>query len=184
LRNLLRRFVRHVREIVDIGVIQVWQACAEGGEPVSQGPEGKAKDLWARLGKTLRSGAETIVQETKELTKLGKLKVDLMSLENERDRKFEDIGRSAHVLYKGGGVFPPELADLFLAVDDVDSRIDAKRQEAEKLRAEGAEAKEKAAAEKAAVGKAADEEQRFCTQCGAKLQPGDVFCPKCGLKVS
>lgn len=143
---------------------------------MSQGPEGKAKDIWAKLGQTLRSSAETIVHETKELTRLGKFKVELMSLENERDRKFEDIGRSAHTLHKGGSTFPPELADLFLVVDDVERRIDQKRQEIEKLRAEGAESREKPAG-KVTEGKS------FCPQCGTELEAGDVFCAKCGTRV-
>lgn len=140
---------------------------------MSQGPEGR-KDLWSRLGQTIRSGAETIVQETKELTRTGKFRVELMSLENERDRKFEDIGRSAHTLYKGGITFPTELSELFAAVDLVEHRIDEKRQEIEKIRA--AEAKEKAEVEPA-------EERLFCPQCGAKVTPGDVFCSKCGTRV-
>lgn len=150
---------------------------------MSQGSEGKTKDLWAKLGHTLRSGAETIVHETKELTKLGKLKVELMSLENERDRKFEDIGRSAHTLYKGGISFPPEMADLFLTVDDVEKRIDLKRVDLERLKAEGADGKEKA--DKAAAGptEVAAEIDVFCPQCGVKIEPGDSFCRKCGAKI-
>ncbi len=138
---------------------------------MSQGPEGR-KDLWSRLGQTLRSGAETIVQETKELTRTGKLRVELMSLENERNRKFEDIGRSAHTLYKGGVTFPPELAELFAAVDLVERRIDEKRQEIESLRAAETKPEEKPA-----------EENMFCPQCGAKVNQGDVFCSKCGTRV-
>lgn len=140
---------------------------------MSQGTEGR-KDLWARLGHTLRSSAETIVQETKELTRMGKFRVELMSLENERDRKFEDIGRSAHTLYKGGIAFPPEIGDLFTAVDVVEHRIDEKHQEIEKLRA--SETKEKA------VEKVAEEKQ-FCPQCGAQVMAGDVYCAKCGTRV-
>ena len=141
---------------------------------MSQGPEGKARDIWSKLGQTLRTGAETIVQETKELTRLGKLKVELVSLENERDRMFEDIGRSAHTLYKGGGTFPPEMADLFAAVDDVERRIEEKRKEIESLRAE--EVKEKEAVP-------ASQEKLFCPQCGAQAEPGDDFCRKCGAKL-
>lgn len=148
---------------------------------MSQGPEGKAKDLWAKLGHTLRSSAETIVNETKELTKLGKLKVELMSLENERDRKFEDLGRSAHTLYKGGIAFPPEMADLFLSVDDVEKRIDLKRIDVDRLKAEG----DKTQVEKPAEGpvETSPEAGAFCLQCGAKLEPGDAFCRKCGAKI-
>ena len=65
-----------------------------------QGNEGKGKDIWSRLGRSIRTGAGTIVQETKELTKVGKLKVELMGLENERGRKLEEIGSAAHTLHK------------------------------------------------------------------------------------
>lgn len=144
---------------------------------MSQGPEGKARDIWAKLGQTLRSGAETIVHETKELTRLGKLKVELMSLENERDRKLEDIGRSANALRKSGAAFPTELSELFAAVDGVEARIEEKRQEVEKLRAEDAEAKQKAASKP-------PEEKPSCPECGAEIRPGDVFCAKCGARVA
>ena len=40
--------------------------------------EGRGKDLLSRMSRTLRSGAETLVQETKELTRIGKLKVVLV----------------------------------------------------------------------------------------------------------
>ncbi|MGE5580101.1 MAG: zinc ribbon domain-containing protein [Bacillota bacterium] len=138
---------------------------------MSQGPEGR-KDLWSRLGQTIRSGAETLVQETKELTRMGKYRVELMSLENERNRKFEDIGRSAHTLYKGGVTFPPELGELFAAVDLVERRIDEKRQEIENLRVAETKPEPQPA-----------EEATFCPQCGAKIDQGDVFCSKCGTRV-
>jgi tRNA(Ile2) C34 agmatinyltransferase TiaS len=68
------------------------------------------------------------------------------------------------------------MAEIFLAIDDVERRIEEKRQEIEKLRAEGAETKEK-------VSEKAVEENLFCPQCGAKLQAGDVYCAKCGTRV-
>ena len=141
---------------------------------MSQGPEGKGKDIWSRLGQTLRTGAETIVQETKELTKLSRLKIELVGLENERDRKYEDIGRAAHTLYKAGGAFPSELADLFAAADNVERRIEEKRKEIESLRAE--EAREKEVARPT-------QEKLFCPQCGTQADPGDLFCRKCGARL-
>lgn len=136
-----------------------------------------SKDIWSRLGQTIRSGAETIVQETKELTKVGKLKVELMSLENERGRKLEEVGRKAYALYRVGTAFPPELASDFASVDATENRIVEKNREIETLKTE-ADAKEKAGAEKAV-----QELKVFCSQCGAELRQGDVFCSKCGTKV-
>lgn len=136
-----------------------------------------SKDIWSRLGQTIRSGAETIVQETKELTKVGKLKVELMSLENERGRKLEEVGRKAYALYRVGTAFPPELASDFASVDETENKIVEKNREIETLKME-ADAKEKAGAEKAV-----QELKVFCSQCGAELRQGDVFCSKCGTKV-
>lgn len=140
-----------------------------------------SKDIWARLGQTIRSGAETIVQETKELTKMGKLKVELMSLENERNRKLEEIGRKAYALYRVGTAFPPELAADFASVDETEKRIEAKNREMEILKAES-EAREKADNEQKAEAPV-QEQAIFCPQCGARLRTGDVFCSQCGAKV-
>lgn len=141
-----------------------------------------SKDMWAKLGQTLRSGAETIVQETKELTKVGKLKVELMSLENERGRKLEEVGRKAYALYRVGTAFPPELAADFASVDDTEKRIEEKNREIEAKKLEAEADKEKALAERAAE-KLAGENKVFCSQCGAVLSESDVFCAKCGTKV-
>ncbi|HHX27847.1 MAG: zinc ribbon domain-containing protein [Bacillota bacterium] len=139
-----------------------------------------SKDLWSKIGQTIRTGAETLVQETKELTKVGRLKVELMSLENERGRRLEEVGRKAYALYRVGTAFPPELAESFAAVDETEKRIEEKNREIEALKAE-AEAKEKAGAEKAAEEEA--KAKAFCSQCGSELRPADVFCSQCGTKV-
>ena len=143
---------------------------------MSQEPSGKGRDLLTRVGQTLRTGAETIVQGTKELTRMGKLRLDLVMLENERDRKYEDIGRSAHALHKEGGAFPSELLDLFAAADDVERRIAEKRIEIESLHAEEAKDREKETAK-------SPQETVFCPQCGNRVDPGDLFCRKCGAKL-
>lgn len=146
---------------------------------MSQGPDG-LKDLWSKLGQTLQSGAKTVVQETKDLGKQGKLRVELVSLENERNRKFADIGRSVHALYKGGTSLPPELADLFTTIDAIEDRIDEKRKDIEALKADEEKAEQKPEGETVEDKPAAKTE---CPQCGAAIEPGDVFCSKCGARV-
>jgi hypothetical protein len=143
-----------------------------------------SKDLWSKIGHTIRTGAETLVQETKELTKIGRLKVELMSLENERGRKLEEVGRKAYALYRIGTAFPPELAQGFAAVDETEKRIEEKNREIEALKAEAE--KEKAEAENAAAEKAAEkaaQDKGFCSQCGSGLRPGDIFCSQCGTRI-
>jgi NADH pyrophosphatase NudC (nudix superfamily) len=138
---------------------------------VSQEREGRGKDLLSRLSRTLRSGAETLVQETKELTRIGKLKVELLSLENERSRKFEEIGRLAHTLYKEGGTIE-QLHEHFEAIDEIEAKIDAKNKEIEKAPPE----------EKLAQADETPEESvsLYCSQCGAMADADDRFCSKCG----
>ncbi|QUL98811.1 MAG: zinc ribbon domain-containing protein [Candidatus Fermentithermobacillus carboniphilus] len=156
-----------------------------------QGPENKGMDFLTRLGQTLRSGAETIVQETRELTRIGKIKVEILSLENERGRKFEEAGRLAHTLYKGGQGYPEELLKIFAEIDDIERRIDEKNREIERVRREG-ESKEKPPAPKEtseatapeSPASAVDQPKQYCPQCGARLDEGDVFCSKCGARVN
>lgn len=139
-------------------------------------PENRARDIWARLGQTIKSGAETIVQETKELTRVGRLKVELMSLENERDRGLREIGRKAYSLRKEGFDFPLELSELFQAVDAAEKRIMEKNAEIDALKVETVEPKATVEQPKAEV-------KTSCSACGALVSSDDVFCSKCGTRL-
>jgi len=154
-----------------------------------ESPEKKGKDLFAKIGQTLRSSAETLVQETRELTRVGKLKMELLSLENERGRKFEEIGRLTHTLYRGGVELPDDLKEPLLAVDEIEAKIDAKKQETDRLRKE----EEKRGRYEVAPQPIDDdvtlppvepEVMNYCSQCGARLGDADRFCSKCGSPVS
>ncbi len=155
-----------------------------------ESPERKGKDLLAKIGQTLRSSAETLVQETRELTRAGKIKMELLSLENERGRRFEEIGRLAHTLYKGGTELPDDLKHLLAAVDEIEAKIDVKNQEAERLGKEGGQAGVESQAaprplgvdETRSLDTPAEEpgESKFCPQCGSRVGMADKFCSKCG----
>ncbi len=156
----------------------------------SREPDAKTRDIWAKLGKTIRSGAETIVQETKGLTRIGRLKLELMSLENERGRKFEEIGRAAHTLHKTGTMSMPEdLHGLLESVDDIESSIEAKNEEIDRVRHENQTARE--ASQESAAEESGEEQpplesegpHLYCRQCGRRLAEGDVFCSRCGTQV-
>ena len=141
-----------------------------------------------------------MVQETKELTKIGKFKVDLMSLENERGRKLEEIGRAAHTLHKTGAMLPPELFELLRAADEIENRIAEKSREIESVRTEPPQPErvqpappvtspgailetpppQPAEPEPAEV---VLQERFFCGECGARVEQGNVFCGKCGAKL-
>ncbi|MGI6643525.1 MAG: zinc ribbon domain-containing protein [Bacillota bacterium] len=162
----------------------------------TQGPEPKGKDLLAMVGKTIKAGAATIYQETKDLTRIGKLKLELMSLENERGRKLEELGRVVHGLHKDGVAMPEELNQLIAAVDGILARIEAKNAEIDNVRAEAGPREAPrdqvdASTSELVVPEASlpprDEvpsgSRAFCQECGARLNQGDVFCSRCGIRL-
>ncbi len=150
-----------------------------------QSSEKKGKDLFSKLSRTIRSGAETLMQETKELTRIGKLKMELLALENERGRKFEEIGRLAHTLYKEGADFE-QLKQPLAGIDEIEAKIDAKHEEIKKIPEEEAELP---IAEPEGVEEVIDTAPtppsdeltpHYCPQCGAGTKEDDKFCSKCG----
>lgn len=135
----------------------------------SKEPDKKRSEVFSEIIEKIRDGGEAVVQGTKELARVGKMKLEIMSLENERARKFEEAGRLAHTLYKGGYEFPDNLVNVFTEIDALEAQIEAKRAELEKNKAEAA--------------KSPTPVRTYCSQCGAVLEPGDYYCPMCGTKV-
>lgn len=142
--------------------------------------EKKPQDFFAKLGTSIRAGAESLVQGTKELTALGKLKLEIVSLENERSKKLEEIGHEAYSLYKNGVQLPQELLSGFAAVDDLEARIAAKNKEIEDLRKDD-KLKETPVSPVPEENK--EKTQAFCTNCGAPVGPNDRFCASCGARL-
>lgn len=146
-----------------------------------ENPDTKTNDLWAKIGKTLKAGAETIVEGTKELTRAGKLRLELLALENERNKKHGDIGRKVHEMHKQGIVFPAELSPLFESVNDTEVRILAKKDEMEKARKEIESKEEPVETEGPTIGE--ETVGRFCTNCGAHVDEGHQYCSQCGHRL-
>ena len=165
------------------------KGCGAMGE---ESPEKKARDLFSKIGQTLKSGAEVLVQETRELSKVGKLRIDLVSLENERSRKYEEIGNLVYRSYKSGQSFPSELAGLFQDIDEIEINMCAKSDEIERLHGEDEQIKkgdDEFEGKESVIPDAPDsssspcQEPLFCPQCGSRLNAGDRFCRQCGTRV-
>jgi seryl-tRNA synthetase len=103
------------------------------------------------------------------------LKLELISLENERGKAFEEAGQLAHTLYKNGNELPEEMKEIFMTIDEVEKRIDTKRKELERIRAED-------------VSQCVDELEQevddvtvlVCRQCENEVTQEDIFCSRCG----
>ncbi|MFQ5640398.1 MAG: hypothetical protein ACE5IR_20655 [bacterium] len=55
--------------------------------------------LWDDIAKTIREGVDTVVEKTEELTKIGRIKVDIFNIKRNIDRNFSEMGgRVYHLL--------------------------------------------------------------------------------------
>ena len=48
--------------------------------------------LWDDIAKTIREGVDTVVEKTQELTKLGKIKVDIINIKRNVEKNFSKLG--------------------------------------------------------------------------------------------
>lgn len=48
--------------------------------------------LWDDIAKTIRDGVGTVVEKTEELTKIGKIKVDILNIKRNVDKNFSELG--------------------------------------------------------------------------------------------
>jgi len=107
---------------------------------IEESPQRKTKIFLGKIGQTIKSGAETLVQETRELGMLSKLRLDVLALENEKSRKLEEIGKLVYDMYQKGQDLPEDLQYLFEAINEIEASIRAKNLEIEKLRSQNQEA--------------------------------------------
>jgi len=60
----------------------------------------EGKSLWENLKKGLEQGIKTISEKTEELTELGKLKLDILSLKRDIEKNFVELGGRVYQLMK------------------------------------------------------------------------------------
>ena len=54
--------------------------------------------LWDDITKTIREGVDTVVEKTGELTKIGKIKIDILNLRRNVDKNFSELGGRVYQL--------------------------------------------------------------------------------------
>ena len=60
----------------------------------------EGKSLWENLKKGLEQGIKTITEKTEELTELGRLKLEIMSIKREIEKNFVELGGRIYQLMK------------------------------------------------------------------------------------
>ena len=55
-------------------------------------------NLWDDIARTIRDGVGTVVEKTEELTKIGKIKVDIINIKRNVDKNFSELGGKVYHL--------------------------------------------------------------------------------------
>lgn len=55
-------------------------------------------NLWDDIAKSIREGVDTVVEKTGELTKMGKIKVDIINIKRNVEKNFAELGGKVYHL--------------------------------------------------------------------------------------
>ncbi|MFQ5710088.1 MAG: hypothetical protein ACE5HO_21755, partial [bacterium] len=55
-------------------------------------------NLWEDITKTIREGVDTVVEKTEELTKIGRIKVDILNIKRKIEKQFTELGGKVYTL--------------------------------------------------------------------------------------
>lgn len=128
-------------------------------------------DFFGNLGKIISEKAEVVTKKTEEVVEVvakktektvevQKIKSQIRVMERNNERDFSDMGKMIYDKFKKGEIVDEQFVELCEAIEEREESIDKANREVAEL-------------------KGLD----VCSGCKEHLEPGVVFCPKCGQKV-
>ena len=110
--------------------------------------------LWEDIRDGIRDGIELVVDKTEEYSKIGKIKVDVIGLKRNIEKKFSELGGVTYEILKEGNRksvgadeeakrLVEELKELEKTLDEKKNEIIAIKEEKEKERKEREESRKK-----------------------------------------
>jgi len=84
----------------------------------------------------VKQGMERAAEEAGEMAAVGKLRMEIRSLNGRMEQALEAVGAKAYDLYEAGTQLPADVAALCREADRIADEIKAKEREIEKLRAQ------------------------------------------------
>lgn len=129
------------------------------------------KDFFENLGKKITETAEvvgkktgevvdSVSQKTSEMVEEQKIRSQIRTLKKENNRDFGDIGKMIYEQYQNDEQIDAPFAELCENIKQREESIEEYKKQIAEL-------------------KGFD----VCKNCQTGLEPGTVFCPKCGTKV-
>ena len=96
--------------------------------------------LWEDVKKTVKEGFTVAVEKTEEYGKIGKVKVEILKLERDRDKAFKDLGNEVYGLIKKNkasvSVQNDKIKKMVTKIDNLKKSIKTKENEIERIKKE------------------------------------------------
>jgi uncharacterized protein Yka (UPF0111/DUF47 family) len=111
-----------------------WKKLWENLKPQISDLAQKAGEVAKKAGDTISDMAKTLGKESAKLTKIGKLKAEIVSLELNRNDIFRKIGERLYDLYKKGeNIEKDKFDDLLKEIEKIKNTIIEKQKEIKKI---------------------------------------------------
>lgn len=112
------------------------------------------------LGKTISETAEVVSKKTEEAVEIQKMKSQIRGLERSNQRDFQDIGKIIYERFKKGEVVDTAFIELCETIEGREEQIQDYRRQVAEIKG-----------------------MDVCPSCKEHVEPGAVYCPKCGAKI-
>ncbi len=122
-------------------------------------------NLWDDIAKTIREGVDTVVEKTEKLTKIGKIKIDILNIKRNVQKNFSELGgRVYHLIIKEKKTAisaDKETTEIIECIKILEKELDDKKSELEKVKSKqssnsGSKSTTKTQARKATAKKSTD----------------------------
>ena len=95
-------------------------------------------NLWDDIARTLRESVDTVVEKTEELTKIGKIKIDILNIKRNVQKNFSELGgRVYHLIIKEKKTAisaDKEATEIIECIKILEKELDDKKSELEKVK--------------------------------------------------
>jgi len=95
-------------------------------------------NLWDDIAKTIREGVDTVVEKTEELTKIGKIKIDILNIKRNVEKNFSELGgRVYHLSIKEKETTistDKEAKEIIECIKILEKELDDKKSELAKVK--------------------------------------------------
>ena len=95
-------------------------------------------NLWDDIAKTIRDGVDTVVEKTEELTRIGRIKVDILNIKRNVEKNFSELGGRVYQLIskeKNAAISTDkEAKEIIECIKILEKELDDKKSELAKVK--------------------------------------------------